>query len=173
MSIEAEIIYDADEPVTEAGRRRPVELVAVSGPRDVRDRHHSDAPTLPALVSTLQHELASITRAHSDRVSLLHDRLEQRLTELERVRAHAMKATLLAERATSEAVRFEGERARVTEEREALARRLEAEQARAATEHQRRVTAERYAAILSSLPWYSFRRRREVRASLDLLTLQG
>ena len=45
MSIEAEIIYDADEPVTEAGRRRPVELVAVSGPRDVRDRHHSDAPS--------------------------------------------------------------------------------------------------------------------------------
>ncbi len=163
--VEAEILYQF--PTNDDAPVQGVELVAVPPVNWDEDEDHGSDNHLPAIVATLQAELARMADGHVGRVQLLHERLEARLLEVERVRAQAIKATVLAEKATSHARRFEEDRARLRDERDALAKRLESERTVTATERQRRIGAERYASMISVLPWYSWRRRRHLRERLE------
>ena len=106
-------------------------------------------PEAGALVAWLKTEITHARQAHADDVADLRDRLAAAAVAVERQRAEAAEARLLADVAARDAERAQDA--------------AEALRAQLATERLRRRTAERYA----TTPWWQVKRRRQLRDELD------
>ncbi len=109
----------------------------------------ADAPEAGALVDWLKTEITHARQAHAEDVADLRDRLAAAAVAIERQRAEAAEARLLADVAARDAERAQDA--------------AEAIRAQLSTERLRRRAAERYAAT----SWWQVKRRRELRAVLE------
>lgn len=112
-------------------------------------RPAAEDPEAAPLVDWLKTEITHVRQAHAEDVADLRDRLAAAAVAVERQRAEAAEARLLADVAARDAERAQDA--------------AEALRAQLSTERLRRRAAERYAAT----PWWQVKRRRQLRDQLE------